>query len=265
MIEQFTSVAAAVLLAFVLIAICYWDRSAASVCRWMREPAAAPLDALPGVSYLRPLKADSPRLAECVHALLRAGADGDQIVFGVDPGSPAAAVCAEAAAQYPEREIVIVECVPGAAANPKISKLLQMTLHARHEHLIVTDSEALLDPGFTQKFRAEWMASNASAFTAGYRFEGLQTWPQQLDAAATLLTLWPGLAWLRCFGRVRLTLGACTGLRRSDLHAVGGWEAFAGDLARARELWQQTLVAYPATPHAGEARARLAALESGEG
>lgn len=36
------------------------------------------------------------------------------------------------------------------------------------------------------------------------------------------------------------------------------------DVTRARELWQRTLLVYPATPHADEARDRLAALEGGD-
>jgi len=40
-----------------------------------------------------------------------------------------------------------------------------------------------------------------------------------------------GLAVLRRFLKVRLTLGACTAFRRGDLDAVGGFETFCRDLA----------------------------------
>jgi tetratricopeptide (TPR) repeat protein len=48
-------------------------------------------------------------------------------------------------------------------------------------------------------------------------------------------------------------------LRLAEIYAF-----HLGDLSRATELWQRTLLVYPATPHAEEAGARLAALESGE-
>ena len=75
------------------------------------------------------------------------------------------------------------------------------------------------------------MASGADALTAGYRFVNLATWTQRLDAAAALLGLWPGLAILQHYKRIHFTLGACTGLRRGDLEAVGGWAAFGDFLA----------------------------------
>ena len=124
----------------------------------------------------------------------------------------------------------------GAALNPKISKLVQMEAHARHEHWLLSDSEAMLDAEFLAAFRDEWAASGADVLTAGYRFRNLRTWPQRLDAAAVLLTLWPGLAMVRRHGTVRFTLGACTALRRSDVAAVGGWKAFGADLAEDNRL-----------------------------
>jgi len=48
-------------------------------------------------------------------------------------------------------------------------------------------------------------------------------------------------------------------LRLAEIYAF-----HLGDLPRATELWQRTVMVYPATEHADEARARLAALDSGE-
>jgi ceramide glucosyltransferase len=160
----------------------------------------------------------------------------DQLVLGVDAGSETAAVCETVSAQFPSREIVIVACNPAAAVNPKISKLVQMTPHARYEHWILSDSEAVLDEEFLAAFCHEWAVSKADALTAGYRFANLDTLPQQLDAAAVLLTLWPGLAMVRRFGNVRLTLGACTGFRRADLDAIGGFAAVGDELAEDNRL-----------------------------
>lgn len=203
--------------------------------REMGAPSARD-DALPPVTLLRPLKAGVPALRDKLDALVAALRPGDQLVLGVDAGADEERVGADVRTAFPEREIIVVACAAGAALNPKISKLIQMTPHARHGHWILSDSEALIDGAWLDAFRSEWLTSGADALTAGYRFINLATWPQRLDAAAALLVLWPGLAMVRRFGRVNFTLGACTGFRREDVKAVGGWAAFGDFLAEDNRL-----------------------------
>jgi ceramide glucosyltransferase len=129
-----------------------------------------------------------------------------------------------------------VPCREGAAVNPKISKLVQMEPACRHGRLILSDSEALIDRAWLEAFRSEWEGHAAEVLTTGYRFTGVASWPQRLDAAPVLLALWPGLALVRRWARVKFTLGACTGLRRDDLAELGGWRVLGDFLAEDREL-----------------------------
>ena len=205
---------------------------------WRREKPAreSASGELPPVTLLRPVKAGVPALREKLEALAGAMRPGDQLVLGADEGSEEMSACNGLRLAHPGREISAVSCRPGAALNPKISKLVQMAPHARHDRWILSDSETLIYAAWLDSFRREWLAGGADALTAGYRFLNLGTWPQRLDAAATLLTLWPGLAVRRCFGRLDFTLGACTGLRRQDVEAVGGWAAFGDFLAEDNRL-----------------------------
>ena len=269
-----------------VLALPYCVLGSAYLDCWLAE-RSQPTDApVPPLTFLRPLKRGVPALREKLESLVLATGAQDQIVIGVDDGSEEAVLADEVRARFPERDIVVVACAPGAskergrpapdlptaqrailpgpcaekfalrrlwsgaglppsliapraagaALNPKISKLVQMEAHARHEHWLLSDSEAMLDAEFLAAFRDEWAASGADVLTAGYRFRNLRTWPQRLDAAAALLTLWPGLAMVRRHGTVRFTLGACTALRRSDLAAVGGWEAFGAEMAEDNRL-----------------------------
>jgi ceramide glucosyltransferase len=217
-----------------LTSIVYWLLSGVWLRRWLAEPVPDAAGDIPPVTFFRPLKSGVPELAAKLELLARALRAGDQLLLGVEPGSVEAGVAETLQADFPQREILVVLCVPGVAANPKISKLLQMEPLARHEHWILSDSEALLEGEFLAAFRQEW--TTCDVLTAGYRFTGARTWPQQLDGAAVLLTLWPALATLRAHGRSQLTLGACTGFRRSDLKAVGGWTAFGEELAEDHQL-----------------------------
>ncbi len=137
---------------------------------------------------------------------------------------------------FPDRDITVVRCAPGAAVNPKISRLVQMEAVARHAAWLLSDSEIIFDPEFLNAFRREWQADGATALTAAYRFVNLDSGPQSCDALAVLLGLWPGLAIVRRFGRVEFTLGACTVVRRDALAAVGGWRALGDTLAEDHRL-----------------------------
>jgi ceramide glucosyltransferase len=203
--------------------------------RWMRETPGAP-GPLPPVTLLRPLKAGVPDLAGKLELLAQAMRAGDQLVLGVAPGSEEYEVCTALQREHLDREIVVVPCREGAALNPKISKLIQMEGECRHGRLILSDSEAVIDSAWLDAFRREWDDCEADALTTGYRFTGTASWPQRLDAAPALLSLWPGLALVRRWGRVNFTLGACTALRQRDLTEIGGWRALGEFLAEDREL-----------------------------
>jgi len=206
------------------------------------------LNELPPAVFFRPVKAGVPALRDKAERLLTAARPGDQVLFGVDNSSDLAECEAACAAAQPDIEATVICCEPSRAPNPKIGKLMQLAEYARNpqrEHWIVTDSEALVSRAFMNAFRTEWLDGGASALTAGYRFTGAEHWSQRLDHLPALLTLWPGLAvaeWAaRGSARARtkglgFTLGACTGVRRDDLLALGGWEVLGTWLAEDHRL-----------------------------
>ncbi len=209
-----------------------YDVTAALILRRQFTERKEESTELPPVTLLRPIKPGVPDLAKKLVMLAEASRPGDQIVLGVDNDADAE-TGHSLARDRKDREIVVVRCLPGGPPNLKIAKLLCMSRQARHPRFIVTDCEALITSGFLTAFRSEWLTCDV--LTAGYRFENGDSWPQRLDAMATLLTFWPGLA---VCGRQPLdfTLGACTALQAADLAAVGGWERFGEFLAEDNQL-----------------------------
>lgn len=201
--------------------------------RHLRAPAAEEGADTPPLTLWRALKGGVPDLDGKLEALVRGSRATDQILLGADPDSAELAACEALRARHPGRQIEVIACKRDRAPNPKISKFIQMAPLARHEHWLLTDSEAMPDADFIETFRREWIASGADVQTAGYRFANLRAWPQIFDASPALLTLWPGLM---LAGRITFTLGACTGVKARDLHAIGGWKALGTDLAEDHQL-----------------------------
>ncbi len=229
------------LIALCAVSVFYWILSTVILRRRMarRRLPADTGTVLAPVTFLRPIKACVPDLRSRVREAIGAMRPGDQLIFGVEANSQEAECCEqECAFVDSDRQILIVTCHPDGARNPKINKLVQMTLVAEHDRLIVMDSEAMPDAGWMERFREEWVGTGADLLTAGYRFGGAKSWWQRLDAAAALLTLWPGLAVVEAFGQVRFALGACMALRREDLDSLGGWARWSDSLAEDHALGQ---------------------------
>ncbi len=183
------------------------------------------------ISHWRAVKRGVRALEDKLASLVESGREGDQFLIGVDACAAEMEIALAVKARFPGCDITIVACEPNRAQNPKISKFLQMAPHARHERWMLTDSEALIDRDFVERFREEWREWDA--LTAGYRFDGARTMVQAMDVAPALLTLWPGLM---LAGKVDFALGACTGVQAEAVREIGGWEALGGCLAEDREL-----------------------------
>lgn len=203
--------------------------------RRLEGGAVEPVTPLPPVTWLRPIKPGVSELSAKLMKFVSAIGPEDQVLIALNAGSADRATC-EAVAASSGGRVEIVECEPSAVLNPKIAKLVQLVPRAKHDRWILADAEADFDAAFVSDFRHEWEASGANVLTAGYRMIGQRSICQRLDSMAVLVTLWPGLELVRAFGRIGFTLGACTGFRHADLAAVGGWEAFANDLAEDHRL-----------------------------
>jgi ceramide glucosyltransferase len=224
------------LLVVPVTSVIYDAVSAAALRRWMKEPVLSSESPDEPVTFFRPLKRNVPFLREKLETLFLASRSVDQILLGVDAGSEEETVCGEIRRTFPDRDVTVVRCDAGHAVNPKISKLMQMAPQARHEAWLLSDSEVVFRKGFLDALRAEWQTSRPAALTTAYRFVNLTSWPQRCDAMGVLLGLWPGIALVRRYGQVDFTLGACTLFRREALAAIGGWEAFGGELAEDQRL-----------------------------
>lgn len=208
----------------------YYVLASHLIRQWIGKKARSASRDLPCVTFLRPVKPGVPRLREKLEALVMTSRPGDQIILGVSTQEDYA-LCESVRAAHGDRDILVLLCEREQTPNIKIAKLIEMSERATHPLWILSDSEAMMDAGFLDSFRAEWLESGADVLTSGYRFAACETLAQSLDVSAILMALWPGLAVRRKLGPLDFTLGACTGFKREDLEAVGGWPRFGGYLA----------------------------------
>jgi len=202
------------------------------------NPAPAPVTR--GVTVLKPLHGDEPGLEEALATLLGSAYQPLQIVFGVhSEDDPALAVLDRLQRRFPDPDVAVVIDGTEHGSNPKVSNLLNMLPRAKHDVLVIADSDVWCLPGYIEAVAAtveEAGAGLATVLYVGRPANG--TMAAYLGASWINHTFLPGAMMARLLGR-QDALGATMALSRATLEAIGGLEVVANELADDQMLGQQ--------------------------
>jgi ceramide glucosyltransferase len=161
-----------------------------------------------------------------------------EIIFGVsDPHDRAVELVTRLRAEFPQRAIQLFICGRDLGANAKVSNLAQMLAPARYEHLIVGDSDIRVEPDYLRRVMAPLSEPHVGLVTCLYRGIPARTLGSQLESLGISTDFAPGvLAARQLEGGIRFGLGSTLAFRRSDLDAIGGFEALVDYLADDYEI-----------------------------
>jgi ceramide glucosyltransferase len=184
------------------------------------------------VTVLKPLKGLDIGLYENLASLCRQNYASFQLLFGVaDPHDPATAVVRRLQREFPgiDMELVIDERVYGA--NYKVSNLHNMYRRAKHDLIVIADSDIRVGPNYLSKLAAGLQNRRNGIVTCLYRAVnsgGLPTLVESLfidtDFAALVLLA-------RKVERASYAFGATIAMRREVLDEIGGFLPIANHLA----------------------------------
>ena len=190
----------------------------------------APPRDLPPASLLKPLCGDEPELAANLESFCRQDHDV-QLVFGCqDPGDPAIAVVRELQARHPDIDIALVQG-RRPARNGKIGNLIEMLPAARHACLIVSDSDMQTGPDYARRVLTVLEAPGTGLATCLYLGRAMPGFWSGLGAAYVNYGFFPAALVGRQLAGRRDCFGATMALRAETLSRIGGFEAFADELA----------------------------------
>jgi len=231
MLQEILKFLTGLLEACVLAGCAYYLVATLGVVRFLRRPALVDLPR-PAASVLRPLCGEDPGLYENLRAAADQAYPQFEIICGVqDPDDPAIPVVERLKRDCPQVPIALAVDRRAHGCNLKVGNLLNMLPLARHELLVMVDSDmrvpadflaavssALADPAVglvTSLYRGRpadrGLWSHLAAAHINYGF---------LPQAVVGERVRPGEG---CFG-------ASIAMTRSTLAAIGGLEAFADTL-----------------------------------
>jgi ceramide glucosyltransferase len=195
-------------------------------------PGAEHGDAPPrSVSVLKPLKGAEPELYDNLASFCRQDAPDFEILLGVrDPKDPAVDVVRRLQRQWPDRSLRLF-VAPDLGANPKTAILHELCKRARHDVLVVSDSDIRVGPHYLRTVVGPLRDPGVGLVTCLYRARGIRHLPEALEALYIDCTFLPSVAVGSFIPRIRMALGATIALRRADLLRAGGYPAIADHLA----------------------------------
>lgn len=210
------------------------------VRRFMAGQGAGPR-ACPPVTILKPLHRCEPGLFENLESFCRQDYRGPvQIVFGVhDETDPAIAVVTALRAKYPALDTAIVADSASHGANGKVSNLINIMKAAKHDTLVLADSDIAVQPHWLSQVSAALQQPGVGIVTCLYTGQVVQgdgsLW-SRLAAMGTSYDFLPNVVVGTSLGLASPCFGSTIALSRRTLEDVGGFAAFADCLADDYEI-----------------------------
>jgi ceramide glucosyltransferase len=205
------------------------------------------------ISVLKPLHGDEPLLEEALASICRQDYPAWQVVFGVqDAADTALPVVRRLQARFPACDIAVVVDPTPHGRNRKVANLINMLPAAKHDVLVIADSDLHVAPDYLRRLAAALERPGTGLVTTLYT--GVAAPPPQPSPAARERGILPlprsggGSGW-GCLGALQINqyflpgallaramgrqdcLGATMALRRETLGRIGGLPALVNHLA----------------------------------
>jgi ceramide glucosyltransferase len=187
----------------------------------------------PAVTVLKPLHGFEPGIGGLIAALCRQNYPAPvQIVCGTQrPDSPAVPAIRAIAADFPDLEIEVAVEPRSRGTNRKVSNLINMLPRARHDTLVLSDSDIAVAPDYLRSLTSLLAAPRVGAVTCLYHgIDGDGLWAR-FSALAINAQFLPHAIVAVSLGLAKPCFGATIALRRSVLERIGGFTALADVLA----------------------------------
>ncbi len=213
--------------------LCLWG------ARSFRRAAAAPLPAFtPPVSILKPLRGTDPDIYESFRSHCLQDYPAYELIFGVsDPNDEAVPLVERLQREFPQRSIQLVVCPEVLGTNRKVSNLIQMLQVAKHDFLIVNDSDIKVPGDYLRRVIAPMESPDVGLVTCMYRGFAGNSLGSKLEAIGITTEFHAGvLAARQLEGEIRFALGSTLAFSRVALKAIGGLPALVDYLADDYEL-----------------------------
>jgi ceramide glucosyltransferase len=220
--------------------LCVW-----AVARFrMNSPAASIgfADSWPPATILKPVHGLEKYQRENLRSTCLQDYPEFQVVFSVQKADdPAIPLLYEIQKEFgPDRVTVAIENFQ-TGTNGKINNMIGGLRHARHDMLVISDSDVRLKPDYLKTIIAPLKDPEVGCACTFYKAAGADTWYEKIELLTLNADFIANVLFAHISGASKFCLGASAALHRSTLEEIGGLEGLADylveDYEMGRRIW----------------------------
>jgi ceramide glucosyltransferase len=191
-----------------------------------RRDAKATSDTpMPPISILKPVRGLDPDAYENFASFCRQDYPEYEILFAAsDESDPAVPVIQKLVGDFPNVPIRLLIGTEYRGANDKVAKLCRLSREARHDLLIVTDSDVVVSQDYLRGVAAQLTEPQMGAVTALYRAVDAPSFGMALDAVGSATSFTPSVLIARELEGIQFAMGSTMATTRQRLEEIGGFE-----------------------------------------
>jgi ceramide glucosyltransferase len=196
--------------------------------RAARRESAGEADFTPPISVLKPIRGLDRESYENFASFCRQDYPEFEMLFGVsDENDPAIPVIEQIIRDFPGRPVRLLIGSEPLGVSDKVNKLCRMAREARHDVLLVSDSDVRAEAGMLRAVAAPFRDPRVGGVTCLYRGIAKDCFAATLEALGNSADFAPGVLVARLFGGLDFMLGAVMATTKGQLAAIGGFESMA--------------------------------------
>ena len=194
--------------------------------RKQKSPGEIVAAQLPPISLLKPLHGAEPGLREYLECFFALDYPEFEILFCARTEQDAGIKLArEVAARHPLVPVRFLTSGQPPWPNARCYSVSVMERAARHDLLVVTDSDVLVQPEFLREIAKPFQDADVGASTCLYRGKatGMGLWAL-MEGLGMSVEMTAGVVVADMLEGMRFTLGPCMAVRKDALAAIGGFD-----------------------------------------
>jgi ceramide glucosyltransferase len=215
---------------------------------------------LPPLSILKPLSGVEPGLEDHLRTFFQQAYPEFEILFAVrHADDPAVAVAQRISERFPRVPSRLIVTGEPPYPNAKVFSLSHMVAEAKHDILLMADSDVQVTPYLLITLASEFQDPRIGVITCPYRAVPGPSFWSRIEAISLNTEFLAGVLVARWMEGMRFALGPTLAARRQTIAAIGGFDALKDYLSEdfvigklaAEKGWQVVLSSYVIEHHIG--------------
>ncbi len=197
----------------------------------------------PPVTVLKPVHGLEKNQAENLRSSCIQDYPEFQVVFSVQEADDAAIpLLKDLQREFGADRVTVAVENCRAGTNGKINNMIGGLRHARHDILVISDSDVLLRPDYLKTIVAPLSDPDVGCACTLYKAAGAETWFEKMELLTLNADFMANVLFAHVSGASKFCLGASAALHRSMLEKVGGLEALSDYLVEDYEMGRRILM-----------------------